>query len=115
MKVAVSATGASPNSTIHRQFGRCEWFLLFDDSNKEVEAVENTYAEVQAGAGIGCAQDLIEKGVEAVISTQGGPKAFEVLSQAGVGIYLAPPDISAQEAFKRFRSKKLTKMEIRTF
>jgi len=50
-----------------------------------------------------------------VISGQIGPKAYEVFKEAGVEIYLAPPDISAQAAYEKFLSKTLAKMEIRQF
>ena len=115
MKAAVSATGTTPDSLVHGQFGRCDWFLIFENGKENIKAVENSYAEVETGAGIGCAQDLIQEGVTVIISAQVGPRAYEVLSQAGVEIYLAPSNLSAQEAYKKFLSKELTKMEIRKF
>jgi predicted Fe-Mo cluster-binding NifX family protein len=115
MKVAVSATGNTPQASVHSQFGRCDYFLIFEDKNEEVKAIENSYAGVETGAGIGCAQDLVREGVEVVISGQVGPKAYEVLNEAGVEIYLAPPDITAQDAYEKLLSKKLRKMEILKF
>jgi len=115
MKIAVSATGDTINSLVHRQFGRCDWFLIFENAKEETKVIENPYADAETGAGIGCAQDLIEEGVAVVISGQVGPKAYEVFKEAGVEIYLAPPDISVQAAYEKFLSKDLTKMEIRTF
>ena len=115
MKAAVSANGNTPDSRVHGQFGRCDCFLIFENGEKDIEAVENPYAEVETGAGIGCAQDLIQAGVKVVISSQVGPRAYEVLSQAGVEIYLTPLNLSAQEAYNKFLSKELSKMEIRTF
>ena len=115
MKVAVSATGNTAGALVHRQFGRCDWFLVFEDAKDKVKIFENPYADVQTGAGVGCAQDLIQEGVEVVISGQIGPKAYEVFKEAGVEVYLAPPDISAQDAYEKFLSKTLAKMEIRRF
>jgi len=115
MKVAVSATGNNPESPIHRQFGRCNWFLIFGETKEMIKAMENPYAEMQTGAGIGCAQDLIQEGVEAIISVQVGPKAYEVFNQARVEIYLAPPDISVRDAYEKFLSNELKKMEILMF
>jgi len=115
MKAAVSATGNTPDSLVHGQFGRCNWFLIFENEKENIKAVENLYAEVETGAGIGCAQDLVQEGVKIIISGQVGPRAYEVLSQAGVEIYLVPSSISAQEAYKKFLSNTLTKMEIKKF
>ena len=115
MRVAVSAAGESPDSLVHSQFGRCAWFIIFEEGKENVRALCNPYAEVETGAGIGCAQDLIQEEVKAVIARQVGPKAYEVLSKAGIEIYLAPPDVSAQDVYRRFLSGKLPKMEIKTF
>ena len=115
MRIAISATGDSPESSVHRQFGRCDWFIVFDETRQPVKAIRNLYAEAQTGAGIGCVQDLIREGVKVVIAGLFGPRAHEVCKQADVEMYLAPPDISVQEAYERFLSKDLRKMEITRF
>jgi|LQYC01.1.fsa_nt_gi predicted Fe-Mo cluster-binding NifX family protein len=115
MRIAISATGNSRESLVHRQFGRCEWFLVFDETRQLVKAIRNSYAEAQTGAGVGCAQDLVQEGVKVIISGQVGPKAYEVLNKAWIEIYLAPPDISVLEALDRFLLKNLQKMEIIKF
>jgi len=115
MLIAISATGNSPESLVHQLFGRCEWFLGFDETRELVKTIKNSYAEAETGAGIGCAQDLIQEGVEAVISGQFGPKAYEVLTQAGVEIYLSSPDVTVRSAYDKFLSKNLQKMQVRRF
>ena len=115
MRVAISTMGESPESLIHPQFGRCEWFVIFEQGKETIKAIRNPYAEVQTGAGIGCAQDLIKEAVKVVISRQVGPKAYEVLNKAGIESYLAPPDVSAQDVYQKFLSGKLPKMEIKMF
>ncbi len=115
MLIAVSATGESPKSLVHPQFGRCEWFIIFEEKKRIVKTMRNPYTEAQTGAGIGCAQDLINEGVNVVIARQVGPKAYEVLNKAGIEIYLSPPDISVEEAYQNFLSGKLPKMEIKMF
>lgn len=115
MKVAISAYGATPDALTHRLFGRAEWFLLFEDGNEQVKAFRNPFVETETGAGIGCAQDLIQEGVEAVISGQVGPKAYEVLTRAGVKIYLAPPEVTVREAYEKLKADALDRTEIRRF
>ena len=115
MRVAISATGDSPESLVHRLFGRCEWFIIFDETHQPAKVIKNIHTEASTGAGIGCAQDLIQEGVEAVISGQFGPKAYEVFKQAGVEMYLVQPNISTQEAYNRYLSHNLEKMEVRKF
>lgn len=115
MKVAISPSGSTPDALIHRLFGRAEWFLVFEEGDAEVKAFRNRYAETETGAGIGCAQDLVREGVEEVISGQVGPKAYEVLSRAGVKVYVAPPKVTVREAYEKFRASALMRMEIRKF
>jgi len=115
MLIAISATGNSPESLVDRQFGRCEWFIVFDETRRQVKAIKNSYAEAETGAGVGCAQDLIQEGVKVVISGQVGPKAYEALNKAWIEIYLAPPDISVEGALDKFLLKDLQKMGIRKF
>jgi predicted Fe-Mo cluster-binding NifX family protein len=115
MLIAISTMSEYPESLVHPQFGRCGWFVVFDETRKLVKIIKNSYAAAETGAGIGCAQDLIQEGVKVVISGQVGPKAYEVLKKASMDIYLAPPDISAHEALNKFLLKNLQRMEIRTF
>ena len=115
MKVAISSTNENSEALVHPQFGRCDWFIIYTETPEPEKALKNSYADLPTGAGIGCAQDLIQDGVKAVIAGQFGPKAYEVLQQGGVEIYLAPPDISVQKAYKRFLANQLPKMEVRRF
>jgi predicted Fe-Mo cluster-binding NifX family protein len=50
------------------------------------EAVENSGALVGDGAGIATAQAIAGKGVEAVLTGNCGPNAFQVLSVAGIKV-----------------------------
>ena len=115
MRVAISTRGEHPESLVHPQFGRCEWFVIFDEAPELVKVIKNSNADLPTGAGIGCADDLVRQEVKAVIAGQFGPKACEVLKQAGVAIYLAPSNLSAQDAYTKFLSGGLQKMEIKKF
>jgi len=92
IKVAVSATGQDIESEINARFGRCPYFLIIeieDKEIKEVKAIENTAAAQAGGAGITAAQIVADQEVEAVITTNIGPRAFDVFSQLGIKIYQA--------------------------
>jgi len=56
--------------------------------------LKNSNADLPTGASIGCGKDLVRQEVKAVIAGQFGPKASEVLKQAGVGMYLPPSNLS---------------------
>jgi predicted Fe-Mo cluster-binding NifX family protein len=115
MKVAVSATENNLDSRVSRSFGRCPWFLFVDTESLSYEAVINQSADAASGAGTACAQLVLEKEVDAVISGQVGPNAYEALKQGGMKVFLAPQDISVQEAIKKYKNGELKPMEMKIF
>ena len=115
MKVAISATGNTLSAAVDRLFGRCAWFLFVDSETMECEAVENKNADADSGAGTSCAQLVLEREVEAVISGQVGPNAYEVLKQGEVKIFIAPKDSSVREAIDKCKHNELQQMEIKVY
>ncbi|HIE13877.1 TPA: dinitrogenase iron-molybdenum cofactor biosynthesis protein [Candidatus Bathyarchaeota archaeon] len=88
MKVAVSSTGPSLDSQLDPRFGRCAYFIIVDTENFEFEAIPNTAQYVAGGAGIQAAQIVASKGVQAVITGNVGPNAYQALSAAGIKIII---------------------------
>jgi predicted Fe-Mo cluster-binding NifX family protein len=86
MRLAVTATGATPDSTVDDRFGRCRYFVVVNTDDGSFEAVEND-ASVGSGAGINAAQLLVGKGADAVVTGNCGPKAFSVLDAAGIPVH----------------------------
>jgi predicted Fe-Mo cluster-binding NifX family protein len=115
MKIAISAAEDNLDSSVFRSFGRCPWFLFVDTESLSHEAVINQNADAASGAGTACAQLVLEKEAEVVISGQVGPNAYEVLKQSGVRIFLAPKDICAKEAIEKHKRGELRQMEMKVF
>ena len=115
MKVAISATGSALNASVDRRFGRCPWFLFVDGASLNYEAIENKSADDSSGAGTACAQLVLEKGADAVISGQVGPNAFEALKQGGIKIFVAPEGMSVREALTKYQNGELKQMEMKVF
>ncbi len=115
MKIAVSATGNDLTAPVDRRFGRCPWFLFVDTASLDFKAVENKNADDTSGAGIACAQLVLEHDAEAVITGQVGPNAFEVLKQGGVKIFLAPDGMGVREAIARHQNGELRQMAMKVF
>ncbi len=86
MRVAVSASGTSLNSPVDARFGRCAFFVIADPSTMEFEAVENPGGASSQGAGIATAQMIAETGVEAVITGNCGPNAYQALNATGIKV-----------------------------
>lgn len=88
MKVAVSATGESPESMVDPRFGRCNWFIITDTQTDQYLPVSNeTNIAAVHGAGIQAAEKVSRLGVAAVITGKCGPKALQALQAAGVKVY----------------------------
>lgn len=115
MKVAISATGNHLNADVDNRFGRCPWLLLVDTDSLQCEAIQNTAADAQSGAGTSTAQLVLEKEAEVVISGQVGPNAYEVLKQGGVRIFIASKEMTAEEAVDKFKNNQLEQMEMKVF
>lgn len=115
MKVGISASGKDLNARVDDRFGRCPWFLVVDTNSLELEPIENRHAQEGMGAGMAAAKDLVDEHVDAVISSQVGPKAYEVLKAGNIDIFLVSDDITVKDALGRLRRGELRKMEIKVF
>ena len=88
MKIAVSATAPHLDADLDPRFGRCQYLLVVDSESMEFEAIENPAMSTPGGAGIQAAQLVAQKGVEAVITGDCGPNAYQVLSAAGIPVFV---------------------------
>ena len=86
MRIAISASGPNLDAEVDPRFGRCRYFIIVDPENMEFEMMENSGALAGGGAGIATAQMISVKGVEAVLTGNCGPNAFQVLSAAGIKV-----------------------------
>jgi predicted Fe-Mo cluster-binding NifX family protein len=87
MKIAVSAIGQNLDTEIDPRFGRCQYFIIVDPETMEFEMIPNSSFSAGGGAGIATAQTIISKGIEAVITGNCGPNAYNVLEAAGIKIF----------------------------
>ena len=86
MKIAISATGPSLDDEVDPRFGRCPYFIIIDPDTMQFEALENANVMASGGAGISTGQMIASKGVQAVLTGNCGPNAYQVLSAAGLQV-----------------------------
>jgi predicted Fe-Mo cluster-binding NifX family protein len=110
MKVAVSASGGTLDSPVDPRFGRSPYYVLVDTETMEYEALPNTSMNAPSGAGIGAAQVVARRGVDAVLTGSVGPNATQVLSQSGIEILTGAQGTVRQvvDAFKKGELKAST-------
>lgn len=82
----MSAAGPTLDAQVDPRFGRCAYFVVVDPSTMAFEAVENSSISAAQGAGIATAQMIAGKGVEAVLTGNCGPNAYQALEAAHVKV-----------------------------
>ncbi|MCD4691141.1 NifB/NifX family molybdenum-iron cluster-binding protein [bacterium] len=87
MKIAVSATGSTPDSEVDPRFGRAPWFIVLDTETGEFTSIDNSESVAAAsGAGVQAVSRVTQAGVTRVITGQCGPKSAQGLKAAGVEV-----------------------------
>ena len=88
MKIAFSTSGESLDAPLDSRFGRAPRFLVYDLESNAFELIDNKpNLNAAQGAGIQSAQTVVRAGAAAVVTGHCGPKAFRVLSAAGIKVY----------------------------
>ena len=115
MKLAMSASENNLHSIIDLRFGRAKGFIIYDIDDDSFEYIDNVQnLEASQGAGIQSAQNVINKDVDVVITGHCGPKAFKVLSESGVKIFIveAGKIVEIVEKFKKCELKELASADV---
>ncbi|MBN1861225.1 MAG: NifB/NifX family molybdenum-iron cluster-binding protein [Candidatus Thermoplasmatota archaeon] len=87
MKICVSSTGKDLNASVDQRFGRCQYFLIIDMETMNVKTISNQSAVSSGGAGVQAAQIVTKEEVDAVITGNIGPNAFQILKTAGIKMF----------------------------
>jgi predicted Fe-Mo cluster-binding NifX family protein len=114
MKLIVTATDPDLDSELDPRFGRCSYLLIIDPHSLEWQAKSNDGAMAAGGAGVQTAQFVFAQQVDAVISGDFGPNAFEALQAAGLDMYQFGNCRTAREAVQRFLDGELPRVEAAT-
>lgn len=109
MKVCITTATTEGEPRLDPRFGRSPWFTFVDTESGAREVEENERAGGARGVGAQVAQYVAERGVDAVITGQVGPSAFQVLEAAGIAAYTTDAATVA-EALDAFRAGTLVRV-----
>ena len=84
MKIAIAMSGPDLSSDLASVFGRCAYLMFYDTETSATEVLANRGVTATGGAGVEAAQIVVDHGTELLVTPKVGPKAHEVLLQAGV-------------------------------
>jgi len=112
MKIVISSSTDSIDGPFDPRFGRAAYFCLVDSETEECEIHANASMNSPGGAGIQAAQFIAEKGAQAAVSGDFGPKAYRTLSEAGIKMFLAPSGetLTCRDLLARFQQGKLNQV-----
>ena len=89
MKIVISASGETLESSVDPRFGRAPKFIVYDTEDRSFEAVDNQQnLNLPQGAGIQAAGTVARTGAQAVLTGHCGPKAYRTLSAANIVVYV---------------------------
>jgi len=106
MKIGISSTGTGMDSMLDARFGRCSCFAVVDTGSGSAEYIDNTARTASGGAGTAAAQAMIDAEVDAVVTGNMGPNAFNVMANSDIKVYRCG-NVSLQTALDLFKDAKL--------
>lgn len=108
MKIVFTTSGSDLKAPLDSRFGRAPKFLVYDLESETFELVDNGENQNAAqGAGVQSAETVARLGVKALMTGHCGPKAFRVLTAAGIKIYNTDASTVA-DALEQYRAGKLS-------
>lgn len=88
MKVAITSTGNSLESTIDQRFGRCAFFVIYDTETGGVEILPNPNRDAREGAGPESVQLVASRDVQKIVSGEFGMKIKSLLDSLRIQMVL---------------------------
>lgn len=107
MRVAITSQGPDLSSQVDPRFGRARYLIVVDSESNEFTALDNSRnLNAVQGAGIQAVKDVVNEGVDAVLTGQVGPKALEALETAQIRVFLGASG-TVEDALNELRSGRL--------
>lgn len=111
MKIAFTTSGDTLDAPLDMRFGRAPKFLIYDLDEGSFRVIDNEQnLNAAQGAGVQAAETIARLNVRRLITGHCGPKAFRVLSEAGIKVYNTEADTVAF-ALEEFRRGRLVHSE----
>lgn len=108
MIIAVSSYGKGINSKIYPKFERCSFFLIIDLDRDAALPITNVSKDRPHEIGGKVGKLIAKLGIDVIITTDIGPRAFEIFKQHKIKIFRAEGIID--DSIKQLKLKKLSEL-----
>ena len=108
MKIAISSTGRGIDSNIESKFERCHFFLILDLEKNSLLPIENKTKDHPHEIGGTIGHLIANEGIDTVITTDIGPRAFDIFKRYKIKIYRAEGII--EDAIRLLEKSKLSEL-----
>ncbi len=113
MRILFTTQGRDWDAMMDERFGRCAMALIYDEEKKSLEPMQNSAREDGHGAGLKMATNVLEKGVDVIITGNGaGEKALEVLKRGNPQVFIGAGQMRVKEAYEAYQSGALAPQAI---
>jgi predicted Fe-Mo cluster-binding NifX family protein len=79
MKIAITSTGNTLESSLDNSFGRCEFFVVYDTKIRSMEFIPNPNKYLEEGAGLASVELVASRSVNKIVSGEFGMKIKPLL------------------------------------
>jgi predicted Fe-Mo cluster-binding NifX family protein len=110
MKIAIPIKDKD-NLILNDRFGRSRAFYLYDMDEEDSSIIDNK-SNIQSahGSGVQTSSMLAQKGIDAIIAKEVGPKAHDILKQSNIKVYLAKDTDEINKLVDMFKNNQLEKL-----
>ena len=108
MIMAISSSGKGIDSSIYTKFERCNFFLIVDMEHNTALPITNMAKETPHEIGGKVGKLIAKLGIDVIITTDMGPRAFEIFKQNEIKIYRAEGII--EDAIRQLKKGNLSEL-----
>lgn len=107
MIIAISTDTNDLDQPVSENFGRCQWFCLYDTDTQNMRFVENIAGSTKQNAGIKTINFLLELNVDAVLGARFGTITTVLLRERNIQIIIPLKTKILSEIINQFKNKNL--------
>ena len=105
MRIAVSLNENHHHALVDENFGRCNWYGIYDTITKEATYLENSNRYASEGAGSSSADMLIREGVGVCVAGRFGTKTVDAFRKSNVQMVIPDNKMTFESIVKLLNNK----------